>query len=237
MTNLRERKKQQTRQHIADVAARLFTERGFDEVTVDEVAQAAEVSRKTVFNYFPTKEDLVFGGAEDRDVELVNLIRLRPPGVSLIDVFRDDILRSLREMVEYEDRFPGRSLFGLAKSSHALWRRALEMHASQERVVAAQIALMAGAPEWDPVARTVAHTLLGANRSVRWECQRRLDDGEAPADVAKAVEQDVHRIFDVLEQGIGSYEARLRRDQVTGAVPPELRFALDAIERDLADQG
>jgi AcrR family transcriptional regulator len=232
VTNLRERKKQQTRRHIADVAARLFVERGFDEVTVDEVAQAAEVSRKTVFNYFPTKEDLVFSGAEDREAEMVQLIRERPPGVSLIEVFREDALRSVHEMVD-EDSFPGRSLFGLAKSSHTLWRRALEIHARQERVIAEQIAAMAGLPDWDPVARTVAHTLLGAKRSVRWECQRRLEAGQTPAEVTVAVGQDVHRIFAVLEQGLAGFEAELRHSHLTRVVPPELRFALDEIEHDL----
>ena len=57
---LRERKKQQTRELIAETARRLFTERGFERVTVAEIARAAEVSEQTVFNYFPTKEELVF---------------------------------------------------------------------------------------------------------------------------------------------------------------------------------
>src|SRR5436853_609935 len=70
---LRERKKRKTRESIANAAARLFTERGFEVVTVAEVARAAEVSEQTVFNYFPTKEDLVF----DRDAEVEeSLVRL-----------------------------------------------------------------------------------------------------------------------------------------------------------------
>ena len=60
---LRERKKEQTRQLIAETARRLFSERGFDRVTVAEVARAAEVSEQTVFNYFPTKEDLVLAAS------------------------------------------------------------------------------------------------------------------------------------------------------------------------------
>ncbi len=55
---LRERKKRQTRQHISDVATGLFLERGFDAVTIAEVAEAADVSVNTVYNYFPAKEDL-----------------------------------------------------------------------------------------------------------------------------------------------------------------------------------
>src|SRR3954470_1538131 len=63
-TGLRERKKRQTRELIAATAQGLFRERGFDAVTVDEVAGQAGVSRKTVFNYFATKEDLFFSGLE-----------------------------------------------------------------------------------------------------------------------------------------------------------------------------
>ncbi|HVD58038.1 MAG TPA: helix-turn-helix domain-containing protein, partial [Thermoleophilaceae bacterium] len=67
---LRERKKQETRQLIADTARRLFTERSFDAVPVAEVARAANVSEKTVFNYFPTKEDLVYSRLEAFEDEL-----------------------------------------------------------------------------------------------------------------------------------------------------------------------
>ena len=57
---LRERKKQQTREAIAETARRLFSERGFERVNVAEIARAADVAEKTVFNYFPRKEDLVY---------------------------------------------------------------------------------------------------------------------------------------------------------------------------------
>ena len=64
MASLRERKKEQTRQRIAAVALRLFAERGFDAVTVNEVAEAAEVAKATLFAYFPTKESLVLAASE-----------------------------------------------------------------------------------------------------------------------------------------------------------------------------
>ena len=57
---LRELKKEQTRQHIADTAWQLFIDRGFDQVSVAEVARAAQVAEATVFNYFPSKEDLFY---------------------------------------------------------------------------------------------------------------------------------------------------------------------------------
>src|SRR4051794_41351793 len=76
---LRERKKEQTRQLIAETARRLFGERGFERVTVAEVARAADVSEQTVFNYFPTKEDLFYWRLESFEQELLAAVRERHP--------------------------------------------------------------------------------------------------------------------------------------------------------------
>src|SRR5882757_4729473 len=71
---LRERKKRATRKLISDIATRLFDERGFDQVTVDEVAVAANVSKMTVFNYFPRKEHLFFDRSDDAQQLLRNAL-------------------------------------------------------------------------------------------------------------------------------------------------------------------
>src|SRR5215216_2550489 len=86
-TGLRERKKQQTRELIAETARRLFTERGFERVSVAEIARAADVAEKTVFNYFPTKEDLVYWRLESFEEELLTTVRERAPGESVLDAF------------------------------------------------------------------------------------------------------------------------------------------------------
>src|SRR3954467_12797148 len=78
---LRELKKQRTRELIAETARRLFAERGFERVTVAEIARAAEVSEQTVFNYFPTKEDLVYWRLEAFEDELLSAVRERAAGV------------------------------------------------------------------------------------------------------------------------------------------------------------
>ena len=72
---LRERKKQQTRQQIYEAARGLFEQKGFDRVSVAEIARAANVSEVTVFNYFPTKEDLFYGGMEFFEEQLVDAVR------------------------------------------------------------------------------------------------------------------------------------------------------------------
>ena len=89
---LRERKKQQTRQLIADTARRLFAERGFEGVTVAEIARAADVAEATVFNYFPTKEDLFYSRLEAFEEELLAAVRDREPGTSVLAAFRDFLL-------------------------------------------------------------------------------------------------------------------------------------------------
>src|SRR3954451_6546949 len=86
-TGLRERKKQRTRELIAESARRLFGERGFEAVTVAEIARAADVSAQTVFNYFPTKEDLVYWRLESFEDELLGTIRARAPGESVLTAF------------------------------------------------------------------------------------------------------------------------------------------------------
>src|SRR5216110_334240 len=86
---LRERKKRQTRATIVTAASELFGEHGYDAVTVSQVAQAADVSEQTVYNYFPTKEHLVFDEADAVDAWLVAAARALPPDASVLDLARD----------------------------------------------------------------------------------------------------------------------------------------------------
>src|ERR1700735_5742410 len=86
---LRERKKARTRQVIADAAARLFAERGYEHVAVSDVAREAEVSEQTVYNYFQTKEQLVIDRDQQVQDRLVELIRARPPRGTAAGASRD----------------------------------------------------------------------------------------------------------------------------------------------------
>ena len=91
---LRDRKKRLTRQQISDVATTLFVVRGFDHVTVSEIAEIVGVSEKTVYNYFPTKESLVFDRAEEGIERMVAALQEREPGESptraLLRAFSED---------------------------------------------------------------------------------------------------------------------------------------------------
>src|ERR1700693_3670739 len=94
-TGLRELKKARTRQLIADTAARLFAERGYEHVTVTDVARAAEVAEQTVYNYFPAKEQLVTDREQQIQARLSALIRPRPPAVTPAAAIRDFVLESV----------------------------------------------------------------------------------------------------------------------------------------------
>src|SRR5438876_8045541 len=99
---LRERKKQRTRQSILEAAFRLFEERGFESVTVAEVARAADVSEGTVFNYFPTKEDLFYGQMEDFEATLLDAVRDRPAGQSVSKAFARALLERSSRLASEE---------------------------------------------------------------------------------------------------------------------------------------
>jgi len=211
VTGLRERKKLKTRQHIADVAARLFAQHGFENVTVDQVAAAADVAKKTVFNYFPTKEDLAFDRAEQRELDLVALVRDRPAGTSVLAAFRDQCERMLAWIAEQEPGFQRGSVVELVRTSQALQRRALEIQENQARILAIELAAACGAPDWDPVAHTVARTLLAANRAVFREVHRHLADGASPVEAARSARPAAARVYDLLERGLGDYPRRPAR--------------------------
>ena len=131
--SLRESNKARTRLAISDVATRLFITRGFETVTVAEIAEAAHVSVKTVFNYFSTKEDLFFDRADDVRDAIVGAIRERPEGTSVLGALHELLTqrrvpfdetgwRPLRDPQRYEEF---RSFIAAEHASPALRARRL----------------------------------------------------------------------------------------------------------------
>src|SRR4051812_10619185 len=162
---LRERKKRAARDAIATTARRLFAERGFDAVTVAEVAAAADVSEKTVFNHFPTKEDLAFAGREEGLAQFVAAIAERPPGSSVLDVFRGMTKMVLDTFVAGGDE----DLLAVAKilrGSPALRERLTVGWESGAATLTAAIAETSGATEDDLVPAIVARTLWWTHRTI-----------------------------------------------------------------------
>lgn len=99
-TGLRERKKQRTRESIATAALELFGERGYQATTVADIAGAADVSERTVFTYFPTKEDILFSDLADFRERLSETLAERPSGASALDTLRDFVVENLSSIDE-----------------------------------------------------------------------------------------------------------------------------------------
>jgi AcrR family transcriptional regulator len=103
-TGLRERKKQQTRQAIHEAAMRLFAERGFDATTIADIADAADVSPRTFFSYFPSKEEAVFAKFDRAMEEFDRVLRERPEGTTALDALRSWVDTAAREYMPSPDR-------------------------------------------------------------------------------------------------------------------------------------
>jgi AcrR family transcriptional regulator len=206
---LRELKKNQTRQLIADTARELFTARGFEAVTIDDVAQSAQVSKKTVFNYFATKEDLVLHRAEERELLVLATIRERAAGESLIDAFQRAALDRLTQLAEHLDPNRLGGFLRLVESSPALQRRMRELQA--QLVVAATEALRAetGAAADDPRPAAVAEMILGAQRVLGQSLRADVLTGAALPAVARRQRRRIEEVFALLRGGLSDYPARV----------------------------
>jgi AcrR family transcriptional regulator len=203
-TGLRERKKQQTRELLAETARRLFTERGFERVSVVEIAREANVSEKTVFNYFPTKEDLVYWRLESFEEELLGTIRARPPGESVLDAF-GRFVRAPRGMLATYDEETRERLAALSRmiaSSPALLAREQQIFAGYTDSLAALIADETGSGGVEPW--VVANALMGVHRSLVDFARRRIVAGES-AGLADAVQAEADRAVERLRDGLAGY--------------------------------
>src|SRR3981081_2173048 len=124
---LRERKKERTRRQIAERAARLFAGRGYEEVAVGDVAREAEVAEQTVYNYFPTKEQLVIDRDQQVQDRLCDLIRSRPSSVTPAAAVRDFVLESVTHIRSIPKQLWRGELGYLSAISPAVHRLALDM--------------------------------------------------------------------------------------------------------------
>ncbi len=160
-SDLRARKRLATRRAISLAADRLFREKGFDTVTVDEIAAAADVGRMTVFNYFPRKEDMFFDRDEEGREILREALRQRDPEVSPIETLRRLVHRLVAEEAPYL-RFSADSqdFVRTVERSITLKARAREIRDELAEVTAVALAEGVGRPVDDAEARLAAGLLL-----------------------------------------------------------------------------
>jgi AcrR family transcriptional regulator len=204
-TGLRERRKQEARRAISGVAMEMFAARGFDEVTISQVAEAAGVSKMTVTNYFPRKEDLVFDRAEVLIRGLADAVAARAPGESLLAAVRRD----------YADRIaagdvtlgvPTPTFARMVDGSHALTARSREIADLAERALGDAIAAETGTD--DPGQRIVAAQLASVHRVLFAEGSARVLAGQDGDQVRGVLADAARRAFDLLEPSLSGYCVR-----------------------------
>jgi AcrR family transcriptional regulator len=206
---LRESKKLQTRQEIADRAMQLFAQRGFDHVTVAEVAAAAHVSEKTVYNYFPTKEDLFFDEVPAREAALAAAVSGRRQGESILGALRRLQAGECPRLCS-----PGFATFArIIEESAALQAKELEVMARFVQVLTNTLQTELAVDERD--ARIAAGLLVSIHRQLfRAARQQALAGKHGPA-AARRLRADLDRAYHLLEHGLGELE---RPSQDLGAV-------------------
>ncbi|MEU4831293.1 TetR/AcrR family transcriptional regulator [Streptosporangium sp. NPDC023615] len=206
---LRERKKRETRQRISDIATWLFVTKGFDNVTVAEVARTADVSVNTVFNYFRTKEDLLF----DRQEEVVDLpsrvVRERRPGESALQALRRDFLDAVDTRHHRYGFHEGGDAFArMLSRSPSLNARLREMNAARELALARTLADEVGAAPGDLTPSLVAAQVCAVLNRLMTRAVERMLAGETLDAIAPDLRRDAERGFALLESGIGDYGVR-----------------------------
>ena len=207
---LRERRKQETRQAISDIATEMFAARGFDEVTIAQVADAAGVAKMTVTNYFPRKEDLVFDRAEAVIRALADVAAARAPGESLLDAMRRDYAeRAVRADVTIGLSSP--AFARMIESSPALASRGLEMLYLREQALGDAIAAETGVD--DPQQRVVAALLSSVHRVLFAEGIRLSLAGQPRPEICAALAEAATRAFDLLQPTLGGYLVRPATDR------------------------
>ncbi|HEX2313700.1 MAG TPA: TetR family transcriptional regulator [Thermomonospora sp.] len=217
-TGLRELKKRQTRQAISDHATRLFIERGFDQVTIADVAAAAQVAKMTVTNYFPRKEDLALDLRDEFVQGLARAVAGRAPGESALAALRREYLDAVRRH-DPVIGFSGPAFARMIAGSPALVARLREFHEAREEALAAVLAEETGADPADLRPRVAAAQLGGAHRVLFAETLRRTLEGQDHDTMAAALTRAAEDAFALLEPSLGDYAVRRPPAEVRASRP------------------
>lgn len=198
---LRERKKRQTRERIQATAMRLFVERGFDKVTIAEVAAAAEVSVNTLYNYFEAKEDLVLPPDQASPQRLADIVRERGPADSPARA----VLNRLRDELRDHDPKLGLTegfgaVFEMMRNAPTLTARLEDLGRQMTDALAVLLTEETGAEPDDPEPLVVAGQIGWFHSLVFAEIGRRVTAGRSPDSIAT----DMLRLLDVVEEQLGA---------------------------------
>jgi AcrR family transcriptional regulator len=212
---LRERKRRLTRHLISDAATAMFASRGFDAVKVSEIADRVNVSMKTLYNYFPTKESMVLDEADELIEGLVAALRDRQAGMSITDAFVGALRANMDGFDLLDDQlaaYVATTFAAMIKQTPALHAHWLEIQDRLARVAAEQLALQAGIEPTDPEPAIAGWALAGLVQVDMDSRVRHIRAGRRGARLRDAVASDVRRAAALLETGLAS----LSRDTQTG---------------------
>ncbi len=209
----RERKKQRTGILIAEAARRLFFERGFEATTVSEVAREADVAEQTVFNHYPTKEDLFYSGLEAFEAELLAAVSGRERGESALSAFARFVLtpRGLLAMEDTDSDEADRQLQRITRvvtDSPALLAREREIFARYTASLAQLLADETGASSDSLEPWIAAHALMGVHRASIDYVRRRARAGAGVSELARELPRQTRLAIESLERGFSGYAVK-----------------------------
>jgi AcrR family transcriptional regulator len=206
----RQRKKNQTRELIAETARQLFAERGFDHVSIAEIARQADVSETTVFNHFRTKEDLVYWRMDTFEDELLAAIGQRPSGESILTAFGRFVLapRGLLAQTDPDAVERLADLTRMITESPALLAREHEIMARYTESLAALLADETRAGPADVAPRVAANALMGVHRALLDYTRAQIVAGRRNPALGRAVRAQGRNALATLERGLGEYGVR-----------------------------
>jgi AcrR family transcriptional regulator len=211
---LRERKKEKTRELIAETARELFVERGFDAVTVVEIARAADVAEKTVYNYFPTKEDLVYSRMEAFEERLLDAVRERGPGQSALAAFAEFMDETYAVLAERAATGELKAITRVITNSRALLAREQQVFGRYTASLAALLAEETRTKPDDVKPWVAANALMGVHRAIIDYVRRRTLAGASGARLAREVETQTKDALAALEGGLADYALKRARGGV-----------------------
>ena len=215
-TGRREAAKQAQRRSIRRAAMGLFLVHGYDSVTTGQVAEAADVSPATLFNYFATKEDLFFGQVEELERALVDVVRACPVGESLLDALRGHVVYELTAGRAYTDPAAVAPFHHQVAHSQHLQAREAEIYRRRELVLADALIDALGCRR-DPLpARVAAGLYIAAERIIAAELRERLTRLSARR-ALRDLGPFADAVFAQLRHGAGNLPvARPAEDQARG---------------------
>jgi AcrR family transcriptional regulator len=210
-----ERRRRQTRDRIAHTALALFSERGFDAVTIAEIAEAADVAKQTVVNHFPAKDDLLFAWHRPVEADLIDMIDQLPLGASLPEFLKDELPRLFAHLPEMPDAPAGEDprtalddrLAGIGtiiQNSRAL-QDSLRLRGTRyQEELAAILSDRVPAHLGAVAARAIAAFILTTVAAMIDEATRLRAAGQSPQQIAATLNDTVGRALDILHTGIAN---------------------------------